>query len=156
MRKFLIILAADHAGFEMKEHVKKFLQKKGYEVEDCGAYTYDTEDDYPEFMLKAAKKVALNKESKAIIFGGSGQGEAIVANKVKGIRAVVYNYSNLDIIRLSREHNDSNILSIGERFITKEQAVKAVNLWLNTSFSNEAKHKRRISQIEKIEKDLCK
>ena len=87
----MIFLAADHAGFEMKEYVKKYLKTNGYKVEDCGAYKYDSEDDYPGFMLKAAKKVASSNGSKAIIFGGSGQGEAIVANKAKGIRAAVYN-----------------------------------------------------------------
>lgn len=151
-----IFLAADHAGFELKEHIKKYLQKAGYQVEDQGAYKYDAEDDYPEFVLKAAKKAASTKNSKAIIFGGSGQGEAIVANKVKGIRAAVYNCSNLGIIKLSRTHNDANILSIGARFMTKEHAIEAVNLWLNTAFSNEARHKRRIRQIQEMEKKLCK
>jgi len=156
MRKFLIFLAADHAGFELKEHIKKYLQKAGYQVEDQGAYKCDAEDDYPEFVLKAAKKVASNKNSKAIIFGGSGQGEAIVANKVNGVRAAVYNCKNLGIIRLSRQHNDANILSIGARFITKEHALEAVNLWLDTAFSNEARHKRRIRQMQEMEKRLCK
>ncbi len=156
MRKFLIFLAADHAGFELKEHIKKYLQNNGYEVEDQGAYKFDSGDDYPKFILKAAKKVSSDKGSKGIIFGGSGQGEAIVANKVKGIRAAVYNSSNLNIIKLSRTHNDANILSIGARFITKEHAVKAVNLWLGTNFSGQARHKRRIAQIQQIEKKLCK
>ncbi len=151
-----IFLAADHAGFEMKEHIKKYLLKNGYDVEDQGAYKLDEEDDYPKFILKAAKKAASNKDSRGIIVGGSGQGEAIAANKVKGIRAAVYNCSNLDIIRLSRTHNDANILSIGARFITDEQAIKAVKLWLGTAFSNQARHKRRISQIRQIEKKLCR
>ena len=156
MRKFSIFLAADHAGFEMKEHIKKYLQKAGYNIEDQGANKYDAEDDYPKFMLKAAKKAASTKNSKAIVFGGSGQGEAIVVNKLKGIRAAVYNCANLDLIKLSRTHNDANVLSIGARFISKEHAVRAVNLWLNTSFSNEERHKRRIRQIQEMEKKLCK
>src|SRR3989338_6771198 len=120
MPKPKIFLASDHAGFELKEHIKKYLQKAGYQVEDQGSYKYDAEDDYPKFMLKAAKKVASSKGSRAIIFGGSGQGEAIVANKVKGIRAAVYHCSNLNIVKLSRTHNDANILSICATFVSKE------------------------------------
>ena len=154
--KTRIFLAADHAGFEMKEFVKKNIDKKIYGVEDCGAHKYDEKDDYPEFMLKAAKKVSSTRESKGIIFGGSGQGEAIVANKVKGIRAVVYNCSNKEIVKLSRTHNDANILSMGARFMTNEHALEAVKSWLSTNFSNEARHKRRIKKIEEIEKKICK
>src|SRR3989344_525486 len=119
-----VFLAADHAGFDMKQYIKAHLQKNGYQIEDCGAYKYDEGDDYPRLMLRAAKKVSSDKGSKAIIFGGSGQGEAIVANKVKGIRAAVYNCKNPDLIRLSRTHNDANILSIGARFISREHALK--------------------------------
>ena len=151
-----VFLASDHAGFELKEHIKKYLQKNGYEVEDQGAYKFDSEDDYPKFMLKAAKKVASNKSSIGIIFGGSGQGEAIVANKVKGIRAAVYNCNNPKIIRLSRTHNDANILSIGARFVAKEHALEAVKLWLKTDFPNEPRHKRRLKQLKELEKKLCK
>ncbi|MBI2655491.1 RpiB/LacA/LacB family sugar-phosphate isomerase [Candidatus Woesearchaeota archaeon] len=151
-----VFLAADHAGFDMEQYIKSHLQKNGYQVEDCGASKYDAEDDYPEFMLRAAKKVSSNKGSKAIIFGGSGQGEAIVANKVKGIRAAVYNCKNLDLIRLSRTHNNANILSIGARFIGREHALKAVKLWLLTDFSGGPRHKRRLKQMENIEKNLCK
>ena len=154
--KLKIFLASDHAGLEMKEYVKKYLQKNGHEVEDCGAYKYDSEDDYPEFMIRAAKKVASSKGSKGIIFGGSGQGEAIVANKSKGIRAAVYNCNNPEIVNLSRAHNDSNVLSIGARFITKKHASEAVKLWLATDFSGEPRHKRRLKQIEGLEKKLCK
>ena len=154
--KSKIFLAADHAGFGMKRYIKACLQKQGYQIGDCGAYKYDEEDDYPNIMLMAAKKVASNKNSKGIIFGGSGQGEAIVANKVKGIRAAVYNCKNPDLIRLSRTHNNANILSIGVRFIDKEHALKAVNLWLSTDFSGEPRHKRRLKQIEVLEKKSCK
>lgn len=154
MKKPKIFLAADHAGFEMKEFVRKSLEKNGYKFEDCGTYKYNVEDDYPEFMLKAAKKVASNKDSKGVIFGGSGQGEAIVANKVKGIRAVVYNCNNLGLIKLSRTHNDSNVLSIGARFIAKGHAAEAVRLWLKTNFSDEERHNRRIRQILDMEKKI--
>lgn len=151
-----IILAADHAGFDMKQYIKASLQKNKYQVEDCGAYENNGDDDYPKFMLSAAKKVALNKNSRGIIFGGSGQGEAIVANKVKGIRAAVYNCKNLELIRLSRTHNNANILSIGARFISREHALNAVKLWLSADFSNEPRHKRRLRQIEELEKKSCR
>ena len=125
-----IILGSDHAGFKLKEAIKKFLIKEGYEVDDQGGSSYDSNDDYPEFICKAAKKVAQNPGSKGIIFGGSGQGEAMVANKIKGIRAALYYGSNLDIVKLSKTHNDANMLSLGARFLTEKQAIEAVKLWL--------------------------
>jgi len=146
-----IYLATDHAGFELKEKLLGFLVDKGYELEDFGALSYDKQDDYPDFILKAAQAVALDEGSKGIILGGSGQGEAIVANKVKGIRAVVYYGGHEDIIRLSREHNDANILSLGARFLSEDEAKKSIELWLNTSFSEEERHKRRIQKIYNFE-----
>ena len=133
----------------INDELKKALLKEGYNVIDKGALQYDKEDDYPDFIIPAAREVAKDKLSKGIIFGGSGQGEAIAANKVKGVRAAVYNCNNLDIIKLSREHNDANILSIGARFMTNEHAFEAVKLWLSTSFSKDERHVRRISKIEK-------
>jgi ribose 5-phosphate isomerase B len=151
-----IILGTDHAGFELKEQIKDFLTKEGYEVEDAGATTYNKEDDYPKFISKAAEKVASNPNSKGIIFGGSGQGEAIVANKFKGIRAVVYNTNNLKIIKLSRTHNDANILSLGARFLSKKEAILAVKTWLETDFNKEKRHIRRIKQTQDIEEKTCR
>ena len=151
-----IFLGTDHAGFELKEHIKNHLQNLGFDVGDCGAFSYNPDDDYPEFILKAAKKVASKKNSRGIIFGGSGQGEAIVANKVMGIRAAVFYGGNLDIVKLSRMHNDANILSMGARFVSRQKAVEAVNLWLGTGFSNEKRHMRRIKQIAATEKKLFK
>ena len=151
-----IILGTDHAGFELKEEVKKYLQNQGYKVRDKGAFKLDKNDDYPDFIYAAAKEVSENSDSKGIIFGGSGQGEAIVANKIKGIRAIVFNCGNLDIIKSSRTHNDSNILSIGARFVSKEAAFKAIRLWLETGFSNEPRHQRRLKKISDLEKRLCK
>ena len=155
MPKPTIFLGTDHAGFELKEEIKKFLEKEGYKVGDKGAYSYNEQDDYPKFIFKAAKKVSETPNSKGIIFGGSGQGEAIVANKVPGIRAAVF-YGNKEIIKLSRIHNDANILSIGARFVSKKEAIDAVKSWLSISFSNEERHKRRNNQIKKIEEKLCK
>lgn len=149
-----IFLGTDHAGFELKEEVKKYIQKLGYEVYDKGAFRLDDEDDYPDFISAAAMEVAKNPLNKGVIFGGSGQGEAIVANKIKGIRAAVFNGDNLEIVKLSRQHNDSNILSVGARFVSKETAFKAVKLWLDTDFSNEPRHKRRLRKIENLENKL--
>ena len=151
MKKQKIILATDHAGFELKEQIKRYLNKEGYEVDDMGANSFDKEDDYPDFIIPAAKKVAKEK-CLGIIFGGSGQGEAIAANKVKGVRAALYYGKNLDIIKLSRTHNKTNILSLGARFLGKEEATKAVKTWLSADFNNEERHIRRIRKISKIEK----
>jgi len=151
----MIYLATDHAGFELKEKVKESLKKEGYEVEDCGAADYDPEDDYPDFINQAAEAVSKNPdEDKAIIFGGSGQGEAMVANKFPNIRAAVY-YGKADQMpKLTRQHNDSNILSLGARFLTDEEAAGAVKLFLETPFSQESRHVRRIEKIKVIEEKL--
>lgn len=145
-----IFIGADHAGFELKDHVKKYLIKLGIQVEDEGAHKLDTQDDYPDFILPVAKKVAESPNNRGIIFGASGQGEAIAANKIKGVRAALYYGGNMEIVKLSRTHNNSNILSLGARFLTKEEAIKAIKIWLNTDFSDEPRHKRRINKINKI------
>ncbi len=145
-----IFLGSDHAGFELKEEIKKYLLDEGFEVEDMGAHEFEPKDDYPDFIVSAAKAVAKNPASRGIIFGASGQGEAIAANKIKGIRAALYYGSNIEIVALSRTHNDANILSLGARFLTKREAIEAVDTWLNTSFSNEPKHVRRIKKIGNI------
>src|ERR1035437_4810540 len=147
-----IVLASDHAGFERKNELLEFLKKEAFDVEDVGALTFDKDDDYPEYMVKAAMRVVKDPENtKAIIFGMSGEGEAIVANRFPGVRAAVWYGGSLDIIKLSREHNNANILSIGAYFVSKEEMINAVKLWLSTSFSNEEKHKRRIEEIDSIE-----
>lgn len=147
-----IYLATDHAGFELKEKVKDYLKSKEYEVEDCGAYEFDREDDYPDFIAKAADCVSKNPQnSRGIIFGGSGQGEAIVANKFKNVRVVVFYGDNINLIPVFREHNDANILSLGARFVAEENALKAVDLFLETPFSGDARHVRRIEKIKQIE-----
>lgn len=147
----MIYFATDHAGFELKEKLKKYVFELGYETEDFGSFKYDENDDYPDLILPAAKAVARDIEngvdSKAIILGGSGQGEAMVANRIPGIRAtVLYDY-NEDIIKLSKEHNNANVLSLGARFISEEYAQKAVKLWLETSFSGEERHQRRVNKF---------
>ncbi|MBU6231123.1 RpiB/LacA/LacB family sugar-phosphate isomerase [Patescibacteria group bacterium] len=151
--KNLIILAADHAGYELKEAIKKHLESKKIQVLDVGAHELKPEDDYPEYMSAAAMHVAtdLKGETKAIIFGGSGQGEAIVANRFPGVRAAVWYGGSEEVIKKSREHNDANILSIGARFTDAASAKKAVDLWLETPFSGEERHARRIEEIDSIE-----
>ena len=148
-----IVLASDHAGFKHKESIKKYLIEKGYKVEDVGAFEYVEGDDYPEYMAKAAVKIATEPDefAKAIIFGGSGQGEAMTANRFPGARAAVWYGGNADILKLSREHNDANILSIGARFVSEDEAKNAVSLWLETPFGGEEKHARRIEEMDSIE-----
>lgn len=148
-----IIVAADHAGFGLKEIVKKHLESKKVSILDVGAQKLTPEDDYPVYMSAAAMKVAedLTGETRAILFGGSGQGEAIVANRFPGVRAAVWDGGNLEIVKLSREHNNANILSIGARFVKEDEAKTAVDLWLATDFSGDERHARRNFQIDNIE-----
>ena len=147
-----IILGADHAGFELKEEIKKYLKVAGIKVEDEGAYKFDKDDDYPDFVIPVAKKVADDPDNnKGIVFGASGQGEAIVANKIKGVRAALYYGGNPDIVKLSRTHNNANILSLGTRFLSKDEAIEAVKIWLETGFSNEKRHARRVKKINAIQ-----
>lgn len=146
-----VFFASDHAGFELKNTLLSFVKDElGFEIEDLGAYDYNETDDYPDFVSKIDGLVNTNPRHKGIILGGSGQGEAIVANRIKGIRAVVYYGGNEDIITLSREHNDANVLSLAARFINEEEAKSAVQLWLSTEFKAEERHQRRIQKIDKM------
>jgi ribose 5-phosphate isomerase B len=147
--KVKVYLASDHAGYEYKAELLSYVESLGHEVTDAGAHTYNEEDDYPEFISNAAREVARNPKSvKAIILGGSGQGEAIMANRFKHVRAAVYNSKNPELIELARKHNDANILSIGARFVSLGDAKAAVMQFLDTPFSDEKRHIRRITQIE--------
>ena len=141
-----IVLATDHAGFELKEHVKKFLSEKGFEIKDFGALEYDALDDYPDFIIPAAKFISEHKLI-GIIFGGSGQGEAMAANRIKGIRAAVFYDGPDDIIELSKLHNNANILSIGARFVSKQKSEEIINLWLSTDFEK-GRHQKRIDKLD--------
>lgn len=144
-----IYLAADHAGFKLKEVVKKWLAVFGkkYEIEDFGAFEFKKTDDYPDFMRKVGRAISRNPDHKAIIFGGSGQGEAMVCNHYKRVRAAVYYGGDDKVIILSREHNDANVLAIGAFFVKEDEALRAVELWLKTPFSKAARHKRRIGKF---------
>lgn len=147
-----ICLAADHAGFELKEIVKGYLSDRGSEIVDVGAHKLDPQDDYPDYMAAAARRVGEDArgETVAIVFGGSGNGEAIVCNRYPGVRAAVWYGGTEEIVRLSREHNAANVLSIGARFVSAEAAKSAVALWLDTAFSGDERHARRIRQIDAL------
>lgn len=147
----MLYIASDHAGFELKTELLKFFQEQKIDCEDCGAITYNDQDDYPDFIIPCAEKVAANPGSRGIVIGGSGQGEAIAANKVKGIRAALWYGGSKDIIALSKEHNNANVLSLGARFITVEEAKEAVLLWLKTKFTGEERHVRRLEKINRYE-----
>lgn len=146
--KLKIFLGSDHAGFELKEKLKSFLAELGYGVEDKGAFELNSEDDYPDFVIPVAREISNDPENtRGIILGGSGQGEAICANRFKNVRAAVFYGSSLDIVTLSREHNNANILSLGARFLEDTEAKEAVKLWLETEFSG-GRHEERLRKIE--------
>ena len=166
-----VYLASDHTGLELKKTIHQYLTELGYEVEDCGAFDYDKDDDYPDFISKAAEAVSKDPENnKAIIFGGSGQAEMMLANKYKGVRTALFyapaiptqaaditgrmSEDPYEIVKLTRQHNNANILSLGIRFLTEDQAKQAVKIWLETSFPGEERHVRRINKIAKIENSL--
>lgn len=143
-----IYLGTDHAGYELKESLKRWLLELGHEVEDMGAYSFDPEDDYNEPIGRVAHNVAENEGSGGIIMGGSGQGEAMAANRTKGVRAIVFYGGDLDIVRLGREHNNANVLSLGARFLSEGEARDAVRAWLETPFSGEVRHVRRNEKLD--------
>lgn len=159
-----LYFAADHAGFELKNILLAYAREAlGAEVEDCGALTYDKDDDYPQFIADAARKlaadVAAGVESRAVVIGGSGQGEAIVANRFKGVRCALYygapsstqkdmSGKELDMLSSTREHNNANALSLGARFLSVDEAKSALAHWLSTPFPGEERHMRRIRAID--------
>jgi len=143
-----IHLATDHAGLELKNAIKDCLKEKGHEVTDHGAHEYDAQDDYPDFIFPCARAVAADPESRGIILGGSGQGEAMAANRIKGVRAAVYYGSEREIARLSREHNNANVLSLGARFISEQEIYDIIETWLDEPFEG-GRHQRRIDKLDR-------
>ncbi len=143
-----IFLASDHAGFELKQKLIDYLHSKGHEVEDCGPTRFNPADDYPDYITPCAKNVSETHDSMGIILGMSGQGEAMAANRVRGVRAAVYYGGPTDILKLSRQHNDANMLSLGARFVSYEEATKAIELWLSTPFEHDERHQRRIVKMD--------
>lgn len=159
-----IAVTTDHAGFDALQELKVFLQSLGHEIVDFSPQSLDPEDDYPDFMFPAAKAVAGGECERAVILGGSGQGEAIAANRVKGVRCAVFygpvaakgaidaegNTSDdpYEIIKLSRQHNDANVLSLSGRFLALDEMKQAVEIWLATPFSGAERHVRRIRKLD--------
>lgn len=158
-----VYLAADHAGFALKEKIKQWLEEWDYEYDDKGAYALDPKDDYPDFIIPAAKAVAEDPENRrAIILGFNGQGEAIAANRMKGVRAAVYygepqslseagkqrSDKPQNMLVLSREDDNTNVLSLAAGFLSDGEAKQAIKLWLETPFSGEERHKRRLGKID--------
>jgi|TARA_B110000263_G_C15291966_1_gene503785 ribose 5-phosphate isomerase B len=143
----IIHLATDHAGLDLKDKIKLHLSEVNYKVVDHGAYEYDALDDYPDFIFPCAVAVSKDKSSKGIILGGSGQGEAMAANRVEGVRAAVFYNGPDDIIKLSRQHNDANVLSLGARFMTEEEIYKIIRIWLSIAFEG-GRHLRRIEKLD--------
>ena len=147
-----IHLASDHAGFEMKEFVKDALVELGYAVIDHGASEYDEDDDYNDYISLAAAAVSNGNEyDRAVIFGGSGQGEAMLANRFSNVRATVYYHFDPEIIKVSRQHNNANVLSIGARFLSDEEVIESLLFWLEMEFPNEERYARRIEKLEDID-----
>lgn len=161
-----IAAASDHAGFEQLKELAVFLKSLGHEVENFGPKSLDPEDDYPDFIVPAARAVAAGECDRGVILGGSAQGEAIAANKHKGIRCTVFygpatprkvvdaagrtSHNPLEIVQLSREHNDSNMLSLAARFVAVSDMKNVIKLWLETPFSKDERHKRRIDKINEL------
>lgn len=160
-----VYIATDHTGYILKNTLVDYVRDVLlYEVEDLGAHTLNPDDDYPDLIRPCAQKVASENEALGIVIGGSGQGEAMAANHVKGVRAAVFygqaratgavdaegapSLDGYDIVRLAREHNDANILSLGARFVTDEDAREAVRIFLETPFTGADRHARRIAKMD--------
>lgn len=153
-----LFIATDHGGFEIKNALIPYLEALGHEVEDCGAFILDPADDYPDFITACAKRVAETPNARGIVIGGSGQGEAMAANRVKGVRAAVYygepsvkqtdiTGQELSMIGSVRDHNDANVLSLGARFLTDEAMKEAIQGFLATPFSGDPRHIRRLEKF---------
>lgn len=142
-------IGTDHAGFELKEQVVAHLRESGYDVVDHGAHEYDSLDDYPPFCIEAAEAVVAEPGSLGVVIGGSGNGEQMAANRVKGVRAaLVWNDSTA---RLAREHNNANVVSVGARQHTVEECLAFIDAFLETPFSEDERHQRRISLMDDYE-----
>lgn len=145
----IIYLGADHGGFELKEKLKSFLTEKGYVVEDCGAHSYDKDDDYPDFAKVVAEKVAAGPDRLGILICRSGAGVDIVANKVKGIlSALIFTAEQAKMVR---EHEGANVLTLASDFTSEETAKSIVVMWLETPFSGAERHLRRLEKIRALE-----
>ena len=144
-----VYLGSDHAGFELKGRLVQHLRDLGHDPVDCGPPGYDAEDDYPPYVILAATRVAAEPGSAGIVLGGSGNGEAIAANKVRGVRCALA-FSD-DTARLAREHNDANVLSLGARMYDEATALRFAEIFLGTAFSGDERHVRRLAQVSGYE-----
>jgi ribose 5-phosphate isomerase B len=144
-----VYLGSDHAGFELKQHLVNHLAKQGHDVVDVGPHVYDSEDDYPPFCLHTGAKVVADPGSLGIVIGGSGNGEQIAANKIEGVRAALA--WKVEIAQLARQHNDANVLSIGAREHTLDEAASFADAFLSTPFSGNERHARRIAELIEYE-----
>jgi len=145
-----VYLGSDHAGFELKNTIIEHLKQNGHEPVDCGAYTYDAEDDYPAFCIAAAERTVGDPESLGIVIGGSGNGEQIAANKVPGIRCAL-GWST-ETASLARQHNNAQVIGVGARMHTPEQALAIVDTFLSTPWSGAERHQRRIDILAEYER----
>ena len=145
-----VYLGSDHAGYELKMHLVNHLTKQGHDVVDVGPHVYDPEDDYPVFCLNTGARVVADQGSLGIVIGGSGNGEQIAANKIPGVRAALA--WRVEIAQLARQHNDANVISIGAREHTLDEATSFVEAFLATPFSGDPRHARRIGQLAEYEK----
>ncbi|GGL69696.1 ribose-5-phosphate isomerase [Streptomyces fumigatiscleroticus] len=148
-RTMRVYLGSDHAGYELKNHLVEWLKEAGHEPVDCGPHIYDAQDDYPPFCLRAAERTAADPDALGIVIGGSGNGEQIAANKVKGVRAALA-WSE-ETASLGRQHNDANVIAVGARMHATEEATKFVEVFLNTPFSGDERHIRRIDMLAAYE-----
>jgi ribose 5-phosphate isomerase B len=144
-----VFLASDHAGFELKQRLIDHLTGEGHEPIDCGPYSYDAEDDYPPYVLAAAAATVAEEGSFGVVIGGSGNGEAIAANKVPGVRAALA--WTQETARLGRLHNDANVISLGARMVGEDEAIGFVDTFLGTAFTGEERHVRRITMLTAYE-----
>ncbi|SCL41780.1 ribose 5-phosphate isomerase B [Micromonospora pallida] len=144
-----VYLGSDHAGFELKVHLASHLAKQGYELVDVGPHAFDPDDDYPAFCLHTGDRVVQDPGSLGVVIGGSGNGEQIAANKIHGVRAALA--WNIDTAQLARQHNDANVVAVGARQHTLDEATAIVEAFLGTPFSGNERHSRRIGQVAAYE-----
>jgi ribose 5-phosphate isomerase B len=159
-----IALATDHTGLEQLRELQEFLEGEGHDCQNFGPVSLNPQDDYPDFIIPAALSVGGGECERGIILGGSGQGEAMAANRIKGVRCALFygpavprraidaeghkSHDPLEIVRLERRHNDANMLSLAARFVSLEDMKKVIKLWLETTFEGEARHSRRIQKLD--------
>ncbi|MFF4877593.1 ribose-5-phosphate isomerase [Micromonospora sp. NPDC000668] len=144
-----VYLGSDHAGFELKVHLANYLAKQGYDVVDVGPHGYDPDDDYPAFCLHTGDRVVADETGLGVVIGGSGNGEQIAANKVAGVRAALA--WSVETAQLARQHNDANVVAVGARQHTLDEATAIVEAFLSTPFSGNERHSRRIAQVAEYE-----